>query len=62
MQFNLTCPFDELLIFLRLTLVDIFCLKFDFPLYHPKEKNDEIKTKINTFSLVSDIDVETILF
>ena len=62
MQFNLTCPFDELLIFLRLTLVDIFCLKFDFSLYHPKEKNDEIKTKINTFSLVSDIDVETILF
>ena len=57
----------KLLILFWLTIVDIFCLKFESKNYimqtHiPKEKNYEIKAKRNTFPVLSDVDFEEFLF
>ena len=55
-----------LLIPFWITVVEIFCLKFDFLLHTeihtPKDTNDEIKTNRNAFSLLSDVDVEESMF
>ena len=61
---HVTNSFNESLIFFSLTIVGIFCLKFDFSLHQrntvdkyilQKETNDGIKAERYTFSSGSDI-------